>query len=101
MISDQKIDALIARFEGIAAKLASGAESDEFVQLSRDYAELEPVAEQAKLLQKTRDELEEARQMLADPDLDAEMKELAEAEVGPLQEQFETLQKELQFALLP
>ncbi|MEQ8656860.1 MAG: peptide chain release factor 1 [Hyphomicrobiales bacterium] len=101
MISDQKIDALIARFEGIAAKMASGAESDEFVQLSRDYAELEPVAEQAKLLQKTRDELEEAREMLADPDLDEEMKALTRDEVEKLEKQFENLQADLQVALLP
>jgi len=101
MISDQKIDALIARFEGIAAKMASGAESDEFVQLSRDYAELEPVAEQAKLLQKTRDELEEAREMLADPDLDEEMKALTQDEVETLERQFESLQADLQVALLP
>jgi peptide chain release factor 1 len=101
MISDQKIDALIARFEGIAAKMVSGAESDEFVQLSRDYAELEPVAEQAKLLQKTRDELEEAREMLADPDLDEEMKALTQDEVETLEKQFESLQADLQVALLP
>lgn len=101
MISNQKIDALIARFEGIAAKMASGAESDEFVQLSRDYAELEPVAEQAKLLQKTRDELDEAREMLADPDLDEEMKALTQDEVETLEKQFESLQADLQVALLP
>jgi peptide chain release factor 1 len=101
MISDQKIDALIARFEGISAKMASGAQSDEFVQLSRDYAELEPVAEQAKALQKTRDELEEAREMLADPDLDDEMKALTEAEVADLEARFEELQAALQVALLP
>ncbi len=101
MISDQKIDALIARFEGISAKMASGAEADEFVQLSRDYAELEPVAEQAKLLQKTRDELDEARQMLDDPDLDEEMKALTREEVDTLEKQFEALQADLQVALLP
>jgi peptide chain release factor 1 len=101
MISDQKIDALIARFEGISAKMASGAQSDEFVQLSRDYAELEPVAEQAKALQKTRDELEEAREMLADPDLDDEMKALTEAEIADLEARFEELQAALQLALLP
>ncbi len=101
MISDQKIDALIARFEGIAAKMASGAEADEFVQLSRDYAELEPVAEQAKELQKTRDELDAAREMLADPELDDEMRALTEEEIGDLETRFEELQKELQVALLP
>jgi peptide chain release factor 1 len=101
MISDQKIDALIARFEGISAKMASGAQSDEFVQLSRDYAELEPVAEQAKALQKTRDELEEAREMLADPNLDDEMKALTEAEIADLEARFEELQAALQLALLP
>jgi peptide chain release factor 1 len=101
MISDQKIDALIARFEGIAAKMAAGGDSDTFVQLSRDYAELEPVALQAKELQKTRDELEEAQQMLADPDLDEEMKALATQEVEALQDRFDELQKALQFALLP
>ena len=101
MISDQKIDALIARFESIAAKMASGAESDEFVQLSRDYAELEPVAEQAKQLQKTRDELEAAREMVADPELDEDMKSLAELEVTTLEDQFNALQEALQLALLP
>lgn len=102
MISDQKIDALIARFEGIAAKMAAGTEDgDAFVQLSRDYAELEPVAEQAKALQATRDELEAAREMLADPDLDDEMKALAEDEVETLSKRYEDLQSDLQIALLP
>ncbi|MEM6712649.1 MAG: peptide chain release factor 1 [Pseudomonadota bacterium] len=102
MISQQKIDALIARFESISARLASGAEEgDSFVQLSRDYAELEPVAEQAMSLQKTQDELDAAREMVADPDLDDEMKALAEAEVADLEAQIETLQGELQVALLP
>ncbi|MFK7792634.1 MAG: PCRF domain-containing protein, partial [Devosiaceae bacterium] len=101
MISNQKIDALIARFEGISAKMSSGAASDEFVQLSRDYAELEPVAEQAKLLQKTRDELESARDMLDDPDLDEEMKALTREEVESLEKQFDDLQSDLQLALLP
>ncbi|MEM1289004.1 MAG: peptide chain release factor 1 [Pseudomonadota bacterium] len=101
MISEQKIDALIARFEGISAKLAGGAESDEFVQLSRDYAELEPVAEQAKELQRVRDELSAAEQMVADPESDDEMKALAREEVEALQERLETLQSDLQIALLP
>ncbi|MEM6383022.1 MAG: peptide chain release factor 1 [Pseudomonadota bacterium] len=101
MISDQKIDALIARFEGISARLASGAEADEFVQLSRDYAELEPVAEQAKQLQKTRDELDAARQMLDDPDLDDEMRALTVEEVASLESQLDALQSDLQLALLP
>ncbi|MBV6657819.1 MAG: peptide chain release factor 1 [Devosiaceae bacterium] len=101
MISDQKIDALIARFEGISARLAAGAEADEFVQLSRDYAELEPVAEQAKLLQKTRDELEAAQDMLADPELDDEMKALTQDEVETLQKSLSDLQDALRLALLP
>ena len=102
MISDQKIDALIARFEGIAAKMAAGTEDgDSFVQLSRDYAELEPVAEQAKALQTTRDELEAARGMLDDPDLDEEMRALAVDEVDTLSKRYEDLQSDLQLALLP
>lgn len=101
MISDHKIDALIARFEAIAAKMTTGGEAEEFVQLSRDYAELEPVAEQAKLLQKTRDELDAAKEMAADPDMDEEMKALAQDEVRTLETQFDSLQSDLQMALLP
>ena len=102
MISQQKVDALIARFESIAARLASGAEEGEaFVQLSRDYAELEPVANQAKEMQKVRDELEAAREMAADAELDEEMRGLAEAEVSDLESRLEGLESELQVALLP
>ena len=101
MISDQKIDAVIARFETISAQLAAGPEPDQFVQLSRDYAELEPVADKAKVLQKAREELQAAREMAADGDLDEEMRALAEEEAGELVKTVEALEGELQIALLP
>ena len=101
MISNQKIDALIARFETIAARMAQGGDADAFVQMARDYAELEPVAQKAKLLQGTRYSLEEARAMMRDPTLDSDMKALAQEEAETLEVQLEALQGELQLALLP
>jgi peptide chain release factor 1 len=102
MISQDKIDALVARFEALSARMAEGtADGEAFVRMSRDYAELEPIAQQARELQKVRDELEAAQAMLDDPSMDAEMRALAEDEVETLQERYETLEADLQIALLP
>ena len=77
-VSDERLRQIANRFAELEARLASGTlEGPEFVQASRDYAELEPVARAAAAVADMRAELASLAQ-LDDP----EMRELAEEEIS-------------------
>jgi peptide chain release factor 1 len=97
MIAPDKIDQIVARFEFLEAKLATGDGGQTFVDLSREYAELRPVVEQALAWRRLTRGLAEARAMLADP----EMRALAEAEVDSLEAALPQAEHALALALLP
>ena len=42
-LPQDKLDALTKRFDSIEAALSSGPSAEQFVKLSKEYAELEPV----------------------------------------------------------
>ncbi len=78
--------------------MASGTlEGDEFVQASRDYAELEPVAKIASEVGEMREEIASLEEMLADP----EMKAMAEEELAGLREALPAKERALAVAMLP
>ena len=57
-IPAERLDQITHRFAELEARMASGQlEGDDFVQASRDYAELEPVAKVAAEVQAMRAEL--------------------------------------------
>ena len=103
MSLEQNLDRVVARHEELghlmsSADAPSGAD---FASLSKEYADLGPVVEAIQALRKTRAELTDAEEMLADPDADAEMRELAEMEVGELRERIPALERDVQIMLLP
>jgi peptide chain release factor 1 len=71
--------------------------TEEFVALSKEYAELEPVAGAAKELRRLRSELAGLAEMLGDP----EMKEMAEAEAAELKAAIPAAERTLAVHLLP
>ena len=78
--------------------MASGTlEGDEFVQASRDYAELEPVAKIAAEVTAMREEITGLEEMLADP----EMKDMAQEELAAINEALPGKERALAIALLP
>ncbi|MHC0052690.1 peptide chain release factor 1 [Actibacterium sp. D379-3] len=96
MVSFDKLDQITQRFQFLEAKLAQGAAED-FAKISREYAELRPVAEQIAAYRRALDDLAEAKLMLADP----EMKALAEEELPALKARIPQMEDALQLALLP
>ncbi len=97
-ISDDRIAQIIARFEELQARMASGAlDGDAFVQASRDYAELEPVAKAADEVRTLRAESGSLAEMLADP----EMKAMAEEELAAIEARLPDAERDLAIALLP
>ncbi|AKR57168.1 peptide chain release factor 1 [Youhaiella tibetensis] len=94
-----KLDVLEKRFLSIEAELASGPAADQFVKLSKEYAEMEPVVRPIIAYRKLQRELEDAREMAASGD--PELAEMAEAEVAELEERLETMTQEIRILLLP
>jgi len=102
MIPQERLQQLITRHAELEHMMsASGMSSHEIVTISREYADLSPVVKAAgDYLAMTR-EITELEEMAADPDGDAEMKELAEMELPDLKKRLPALEHEVEIMLLP
>ena len=97
-----KLNNLIDRHQEIAGLLADPdviADQNQFRDLSREYAQLEPVVSCYQDYTAARDNLRSAEEMLADND--PEMREMAVEEKTLATEQVGSLEMELQKLLLP
>ncbi len=97
-----KLEHLNERFEEVRALLSDAgtiANQDKFRALSREYSELEPVAEAFSRFQKAQADLASTEAMLKDGD--AEMREMAQEEADSLRDQLAEQELELQRLLLP
>ena len=97
MSLDAKLDRIVARADELRAMLSEGATGEAFVKASRELSELEPVVGGVDELRAAQRAQDEARAMLADPD----MRELAEAELQELKDKVPALQLAIRLALLP
>lgn len=90
------------RHEELGVLLSSSVvDPDKFQQMSKEYAELNPVVEAIVALEETRQGLFDALEMFAESKDDAEMREMAEAEAQALKEQLPALELAVQVLLLP
>ena len=97
-ISEPRIAAILARRDEVQARLSSGTVApEEFVALSKEYAEVEPVAVAAETVQSLRREVLELGELLADP----EMKAMAEDELASIRQRLPDAEQALAIALLP
>jgi peptide chain release factor 1 len=98
-LPQDKLAALEKRFESVEAALSAGPSADEFVRLSKEYAELEPVVRPIMAYRKLRADFEDAEKLVKSGD--KEMAEMAEAEIGELKPRLEQMESEIQILLLP
>lgn len=101
MLPADKLDLIHRRHQEISARLAGGATGAEFVALSRELAELDPVAAAIEGWRTAQSDLAGVEAMLADPAIDGEMRALAEEEKQDAQARLEALEHTLRLALLP
>ena len=102
MSLEEKYDRVRLRFAELRDTLASGTlEADAFAAASKEYAELEPVAQGIEELEAARTELAEIEALAGDADTDPEMRSLAEEEVRALKTRVPALERSLQIMLLP
>lgn len=101
MLARNKLDTLLDRFAEIEHQMSANPDPTTYVKLSREYAALEPLIFKIRALLKALDGLEEAETLLADPETDSEMRELAEAERDELSSGLEVLLQDVRIGLLP
>ncbi|HEX6217980.1 MAG TPA: PCRF domain-containing protein, partial [Sphingomicrobium sp.] len=99
-ISAERIASIEAKKNELAEAMAAGdLAPDEFVRLSKEYAQIEPVAAAAREVRRLRAELDSLTAMTRDAD--EEMRAMAEDELGEIQRQLPDAERALAVKLLP
>lgn len=99
MIPQEKLNALIAKFEKIEAAMATASGAEEIVRLSKEHGELKDVVEKARELTSVRTQIVELKE-LSEGD-DKEMADMAYEELQELKEKAPEIEHDLQLMLLP
>ena len=97
-----KLDLLAERYEEVGALLSDAeiiSDQNKYRELSKEYAELEPVVKTYQSFLEVLSDIDEARLLLKDSDPD--MRAMANEEVRDGQAQLESLEVDLQRLLLP
>lgn len=99
-ISAERIAAIEARREELQQAMSAGdVAPDQFVKLSKDYAEIEPVAEAAREVRRLRDEAVSLAEMTHEAD--EELRAMAAEELVENREKLEAAERALALKLLP
>jgi peptide chain release factor 1 len=97
----EKMRELERRFGEIEARMSAGPAADVYVKLASEYSELQPVVTKIRAYEKVLAERTDLEAMLADRDVDREMRDLAEVELPEVKERIEELETDIQIQLLP
>lgn len=99
---DQKLNQVLTHFNELREKLSATMEDPaEFARLSKEYSDLNPIAEKILEWQQCADEKKNLEELLADPKQDKEIKDLAQDEILVVNETLPKLLHEIQVLLLP
>lgn len=101
MLPEAKLDTLIARHAEVEAALSGQLAGDAFVRLSREFAELSPIVETVKAYRAVTKDIADLEAMKADPATDADMRQIAEAELLDLQARRDKLEQDIRVHLIP
>lgn len=96
---EARLAQVIDRFDQVEARLGAAGDPDEIVKLSKEHAELKPVAEKASQLKAARQELDDLAEMMEGGD--PEMADMAREEYYALKERLPELEHEMSLLLLP
>ncbi|WP_108663428.1 peptide chain release factor 1 [Acuticoccus kandeliae] len=98
MVLRQRLDEVVDRFNILEQRMAAGPQADEYVELSREYAELEPLVRSVAALREAEKELAGIDELMR---ADDELAEIAEAERPAIVKTIDRLADEIRVALLP
>lgn len=100
----EKLEAILERVDFIQEQLNDPNlinDIKKFKDINRENKQLAPIAEAARKYIKMTNDLEASRELVAAPDTDPELKELAYEEVNDLQNALEQMEEDLKILLIP
>jgi peptide chain release factor 1 len=100
-IPEQKLEQVVSRWEGVQAEMASGPDQETYVRLAREFAELDRVVGAIQEYRAIESEHAGLQEIIADPDAEAEMVEMAKAELPGLSGRLEEMTQKIRLLLLP
>jgi peptide chain release factor 1 len=101
MLPEAKLDILLAHHASLEAELFGQLNSENYVRITRELAELNPLIDAVKAYRTASAEIADINSLIADPTTEPDMRGMAEAERETLQARVGELQQQIRVALLP
>ena len=103
MISEERIQAIQQRHEALQHALSNpdAMPREEYVNASKEFAELSPVMAEIEAFARLNQEIGELDEMIADPDSDEDMRELAASELEDHRSKISEAEETLRRLLIP
>src|SRR6267378_2367568 len=101
MLPEAKLDILLAHHASLEAQLLGQVNSENYVRITRELAELNPLIDAVKAYRAANAELAGIDALIADPATEPDMRGMAEAERETLQARSVELAQQIRVALLP
>jgi peptide chain release factor 1 len=92
-----RLDQVLDRFHQVEARMGAATDGQEIVRLSKEHAEMKPVADAVMALAKTRAEMADLEVMAADP----EMADMAADELQALNDRLPGMERDVALLLAP
>lgn len=96
----EHLDSLEQKYEKISFLLSSPSNSVDYISLSKEFSDLEPIVKKSRELKEIRKKISEAKEILRDSK-DEELRILAEEELKELDKKEEKLLNEIKILLVP
>ncbi len=99
----EKLEALRARYKQVELDLTNPDvvnDQKRYMELSKEYKNLKDIMDKYDLYLKKNEDLDFAKEVLQ-TESDAELREMAKADIDPLQDEIATLEEELRLMLIP
>lgn len=100
-VPKEKLEQLVARWEVVQSELATGPDQDVFVDLSREFAALDPIVGEIRNYFGTLEEIEGLKEVIADSGDDEDMAAMATAELETLKATLPDMEQKIRVMLLP
>ena len=102
MSLNENLDRVLTRYKELEALMSEGgASGEEIAKLGKEYSDLGPVVEAVNAYRKAQADAQGMADLLADPETDPDMRELAEEEFKELKDTLPGLEREVELMLLP
>jgi peptide chain release factor 1 len=100
-IPAEKLEKLVQRWSTIQSELSRGLDQASYVQLSKEFAELNPLVATIQDLRKAEAERADLTELLAEATADPELTAMAREELAALEPRVAALEQQLRVHLLP